>query len=101
LVYFSFRKIIFYIFIYIEFNTLRQAYESKRQLSGKDITLIQVYECDAAELHYLEENKPITHDDIQKIIKNVSNDIFAWNFPTEYCAEIEFINANGKITEKV
>ncbi|CAF3283695.1 unnamed protein product, partial [Rotaria sp. Silwood2] len=78
----------------IDFDRVRQAYESKSELSGKHLTLSQVYECDALEIHYNNTNKSITFNDLKIIFESAWNDIFAFNFSTDDCAEIEFINAH-------
>ncbi len=62
------------------------------------MTLIQIYECDALEIRFNDENKSMTKDDLEIIFKSVWNDIFAFNFPTNEYAEVEFINANGMRT---
>ncbi|CAF2528528.1 unnamed protein product [Rotaria sp. Silwood2] len=82
----------------IDFDRVRQAYESKSELSGKHLTLSQVYECDALEIHYNNTNKSITFNDLKIIFESAWNDIFAFNFSTDDCAEIEFINAHGMRT---
>ncbi|CAF3561359.1 unnamed protein product [Rotaria sp. Silwood1] len=79
----------------IDFDGVRQAYKSKQELSGKHLTLNQVYECDALEVHYNDTNKSITVEDLKIIFESAWNDIFAFNFPTNNCAEIEFINTQA------
>ncbi|CAF4315441.1 unnamed protein product, partial [Rotaria sordida] len=61
----------------IDFNHVRQAYESKSELSGKHFTLIQIYECDALEIHFNDTNKSITVDDLKIIFDYVWKDLFA------------------------
>jgi hypothetical protein len=96
----NFSNLIFNSFIGLDFVKVRQANKSRPQLSNKDITLIQIYECDALEIHYNTENKSITENDLKNIFKSVWKNIFSYNFPSENCAEVEFINADGKILFK-
>ncbi|UJR14781.1 hypothetical protein I4U23_001769 [Adineta vaga] len=79
----------------LDLTQVRQAHESRPQLYGKHIALVQIYECDTLEIHYNEDNKSITNTDLQAIFRSAWNDIFAYNFPTDDCAEVEFISVNA------
>ena len=81
--------------VLIDFDKIREAHKSKPQLSTKNITFIQIHEPEALEIRYNDENKPIKMDDLQTIFRPVWTDIFAYNFPSYDCAEVEFINTNG------
>ncbi|CAF1381804.1 unnamed protein product [Adineta steineri] len=79
----------------IDFVKIRQAHESRPSLSGKQITLTQIYECDTVEVRHNAENEPVTHTDLKFIFKSVWDRIFAFNFSTQDYAEVEFINAEA------
>ena len=91
----SLLRIKFEFRILLDFDKVRQGHKSKPQLYGKLITLIQIHECDALEIRYNEENKSITNDDLERIFNSVWEDIFAFHFPTDDYAEVEFINVPG------
>ncbi|CAF2797193.1 unnamed protein product [Rotaria sp. Silwood2] len=88
------------------FDKVRQQYQSKPQLQGKDLSLIQIYECDTVSICFIDEHKIMKYDDIENIIQSVRKNIFTFQLVNEYCAEVEFINANAfkewmSIVEKV
>ncbi|CAF3089011.1 unnamed protein product [Rotaria sp. Silwood2] len=90
----------------LDFDKVRQQYQSKPQLQGKDLSLIQIYECDTVSICFIDEHKIMKYDDIENIIQSVRKNIFTFQLVNEYCAEVEFINANAfkewmSIVEKV
>jgi hypothetical protein len=82
-------------FVCIDFAKVREAHQSKTQLSGKDVKLTQVHEYEAVEIRYNIQNKSITEDHLKIILGSVWRNIFAYNFPPDGCAEVEFISADG------
>jgi hypothetical protein len=91
-------KLKYKVFVFltlIDFDKIREAHKSKSQLSGKNLTLTRNNEPDALEIRYNDENKSITMDDLQTIFRSFWTDIFAYNFPSSDCVEVEFINTDG------
>jgi hypothetical protein len=87
-------------FLCSDFDKVRQKNRSKPQLFGKNITFTQIYECDAVEIYYQHDNQPITENDLKMIFNSIWTEVFAYNFPSDDRAEVEFINANGKVLSK-
>lgn len=69
----------------------------KPQLQNKDVLIIQIYECDAVAIHYIDENKSIKYDDIENFVPYARENVFTFEITNRNCVEIEFINVNGKI----
>lgn len=38
------------------------------------------------------------YDDIENIVRSTRKDVFTYQLTAENCAEVEFINTDGKIT---
>ena len=79
----------------LDFDNVRQAYQLRSQLNGKQITLMHLYQCDVVEICYKEENKCIIDNDLKLILQSAWKDLFAFNLPGNDRAEIEFIDAHG------
>jgi hypothetical protein len=80
----------------IDFDKVRQQYETKRQLQNKDISLIQIYECDTVIIQYIDRNKTMRYEDIQRIIPSMRESIFTFELTDQNCVEVEFLNIQSK-----
>jgi len=77
------------------FDKVQQQYESKRRLQNKDISLIQIYECDAVTICYIDENKSMKLDDIENIIPSIRENVFTFEIIDINSVEVEFINVSA------
>ncbi|CAF3934972.1 unnamed protein product [Rotaria magnacalcarata] len=77
----------------IDFDRIRQQYETRRQLQGRDVTLMQIHEYDTASIYYIDEHKTMKYDDLENILQSVRKYVFTFQLVNEYCAEVEFINS--------
>ena len=91
---FKMRKV---FFVSIDFNGILQKNFSQPQFSGKDITVNQVYQCDSITVHCCDD-QPIDGADLKFIFQSFLSDIFVYEFPSKTYAQIEFIDANSKIS---
>ncbi|CAF3645504.1 unnamed protein product [Rotaria sordida] len=79
----------------LDFDKIRQQHESKPQLQGKNISLIQIYECDTVSICYIDEHKIMKYDDIRNIIQSVRKNVFTFQLVNQYYVEVEFINVDA------
>ncbi|CAM4964904.1 unnamed protein product [Rotaria socialis] len=79
----------------IDFDRIRQQYETRRQLQGRDVTLMQIHEYDTASVYYIDEHKTMKYDDLEKILQSVRKYVFTFQLVNEYCAKVEFINSGA------
>ena len=80
----------------IDFDKVRQQYESKRQLQNKDISFIEVYECDTVVIQYIDQNRSMALEDIQRFVPLMKDHVFTFDITAHNCVEIEFLNVRGK-----
>lgn len=85
------------LFISIDFNQIHQRNVSQPQFSGKDITVIQVYQCDSITVH-CSDDQPMDEADLKFIFQPFLSNIFIYKFPSQTYAEVEFINSDSKIS---
>ncbi|CAF4955608.1 unnamed protein product [Rotaria sp. Silwood1] len=90
----------------LDFNKIHEKYQSKPQLQGKNLSLIQIYECDTISISYIDEYKIMKYDDIHNIIQCIKKNVFTFQLVNDYCVEIEFINTDAfkewmSIVEKI
>ncbi len=81
---------------FLDFDQVRQKYESKRQLQNKDMSLIQIYECDTVVIRFIDEHKTMKYDDLENIIPSFRESVFTFELIDQHSVEVEFINADGK-----
>jgi hypothetical protein len=62
--------------------------------------VIQIYECDTIIIRYIDENKIMKYDDIENIVRFARTNVFTYQLTAENYAEVEFINADGKIRSR-
>lgn len=80
----------------IDFDRIHQQYQTRSQLQGKDVKLVQIYECDNVTMSYIDENKIMNFDDLETILQSFREIIFTFQLISEHSVEIEFINTTCK-----
>jgi hypothetical protein len=81
----------------LEFDKVYQQYKRKPQLQGRDLSLLQIFECDTITIRHNEAEKMMTYDDIENILRPSRFDVFTYQLTEDNCVEVEFVDANGKI----
>lgn len=84
---------------FLDYDGIRQQYQTKRQLRNSDVAINQIYECDTVMIKYNDENKNMRYDDIERLIPSAQQSIFTFEFTTSSSVEIEFISVQGKQTD--
>ena len=57
--------------------------------------MVRIYQPDVIEVQYKDTRKSVSLADLQTIFRSVWNDVFAFDFPDNKPAEVEFITAEG------
>lgn len=83
-------------FLFVDFDRVRQQYESKRQLKNSEVILTQIYECDTVTIQNLDEKKVIRYNDIERLIPSIQQNIFTFDFTSQRSVEVEFLTIDGK-----
>ncbi|CAF0856240.1 unnamed protein product [Adineta ricciae] len=79
----------------VDSTQLCRAHESRPHLYGKRISLVQIYDSSGVEVHHNDSNQSMTVDDVKAIFQSVWDDIFAYDFPTDESAEVDFISVDA------
>ncbi|UJR31949.1 hypothetical protein I4U23_019422 [Adineta vaga] len=78
----------------IEFKKVYKQYQTKSQLQGRDLSIVQVYEFDTIIIRFPDE-KIMSYDDVENIIRSARIDVFTYQLTEDNCVEVEFINVDA------
>lgn len=78
-----------------DLKKIHEQHRSRPQLQNKNVSLIQIYECDAISIQYIDENKSMISNDIENFISSGKKNVFTYEITNTNSVEIEFINTQG------